>query len=104
MNAKRELLPHEVAGKDIKDPNNDILNADWLSWYTDIQIKMQKTIFCAVTRLTICRLIVTNVSTIWPTSLMKFILCDRKILDKVLSGLISFFVARNISQQTRLIS
>lgn len=40
--SKKELLPHEMAGKDIKDPNNDILNADWLTWYTDIQIKMQK--------------------------------------------------------------
>ena len=39
---KKEALPHESAGKDIKDPNNDIQNADWLSWYTEIQIKMQK--------------------------------------------------------------
>ena len=42
LGIRKEILPHEVAGKDIKDPNNDILNADWLSWYTDIQIKMQK--------------------------------------------------------------
>ena len=36
-----------VAGKtdkDIKDPDTDIQNADWLAWYTDIQIKMQKVI------------------------------------------------------------
>ena len=39
---KKEALPHESAGKDIKDPNNDIQNADWLSWYNEIQIKMQK--------------------------------------------------------------
>ena len=30
--------------KDIKDPDTDIQNADWLAWYTDIQIKMQKVI------------------------------------------------------------
>jgi hypothetical protein len=44
LGGKKELLPHETAGKDIKDPNNDILNADWLAWYTDIQIKMQKVV------------------------------------------------------------
>lgn len=30
--------------KDIRDPDTDIQNADWLAWYTDIQIKMSKVI------------------------------------------------------------
>ena len=36
-----------VAGKtdkDIADPNNDIVNAEWLAWYTDIKIKMEKVV------------------------------------------------------------
>ena len=36
-----------VAGKtdkDIADPNNDIVNAEWLAWYTEIKIKMEKVV------------------------------------------------------------
>lgn len=41
------LLFEIVAGKtdkDIADPNNDIVNAEWLAWYTDIKIKMEKVV------------------------------------------------------------
>lgn len=44
---KEERMPHELAGKtdkDIRDPDSEIQNADWLAWYTDIQIKMQKVV------------------------------------------------------------
>ena len=46
---------------------------------------------------------VANVSHSGPMSPMTAILCDRKMLDTVLSRLISFFVIRDQNQQTHLI-
>ena len=47
---------------------------------------------------------VANVSHSGPMSPMRLIVCDAKILNTVVSALISFFVARNKNQQMRLIS
>lgn len=39
---KEELLPHEVAGKDIKDTNCDVNPNEWYQWYCDIHNKLEK--------------------------------------------------------------
>ena len=47
---------------------------------------------------------VTNVSQSGPMSPIRLRACDAKILKLVLSAVISFFVARNMKHQMRLIS
>ena len=47
---------------------------------------------------------VTNVSNSGPMSPIRLRACDAKILRSVLSAVISFFVARNMNHQMRLIS
>ena len=40
--AKEEMLPHEVANKDLKDPNCEVRPDEWYQWYCDIHNKLEK--------------------------------------------------------------